>query len=97
MVFKNNMEDIKIFFEKHDIMKEIKEYCELNNISDVDEFSYMCLVTGFNITRYGVSPGDNIKRQNVTESKVEDTKNDSLKEEENIVKKKRKISIKNIG
>ena len=46
------------------IEKEIKEYCELNNINDVQGFITQCILKGFNIFRYGLSPSDNIKRQN---------------------------------
>ena len=46
------------------VEKEIKEYCALNNISDVVGFITQCLVIGFNTFKYGTSPGDNIKREN---------------------------------
>lgn len=44
--------------------KEIKEYCELNNINDVAGFITQCMLKGFNIFKFGMSPGDNINRQN---------------------------------
>ena len=44
--------------------KEIKEYCELNGINDIPGFITQCMLRGFNIFKYGTSPGDNIKRQN---------------------------------
>ena len=44
--------------------KEIKEYCSLNNITDVAGFITQCMLRGFNIFKYGFSPADNIKRQN---------------------------------
>lgn len=44
--------------------KEIKEYCELNNINDIPGFITQCMLRGFNIFKYGVSPSDNIKKQN---------------------------------
>jgi hypothetical protein len=46
------------------IEKEIKEYCDINNIKDVAGFITQCLLTGFNVQKYGVSPSDNIKREN---------------------------------
>ena len=46
------------------IEKDIKEYCIANNINDVSGFITQCMLRGFNIFRYGLSPGDNIKRQN---------------------------------
>ena len=65
------------------LYNEIKEYCNLNGIDDVEAFSYKCLLDGFNIVRYGMSPSDNIKKQNNVSNDVE------------VVKKKRKIIVKN--
>ena len=62
---------------------EIIEYCRLNKIDDISEFCYKCMLNGFNIARYGISPSDNIKRQC-----------DAV-EVEPVVKKKRKIIVKN--
>lgn len=45
--------------------KSIKEYCKLNNIDDIDNFSKKCLQLGFNITKFGVDPKDNINRENL--------------------------------
>jgi hypothetical protein len=38
------------------IEKEINEYCEINNIEDVDKFLIEKLTTGFNIEKYGNAP-----------------------------------------
>lgn len=65
------------------LYNEIKEYCNLNGIDDIEAFSYKCLLDGFNIVRYGMSPSDNIKKQNNVSNDVE------------VVKKKRKIIVKN--
>ena len=65
------------------LYNEIKEYCSLNGIDDVEAFSYKCLLDGFNIVRYGMSPSDNIKKQNNVSNDVK------------VVKKKRKIIVKN--
>lgn len=45
------------------ILKDIKNYCNLNLIDDVDGFINKCLTYGFNIIRYGVSPKDNVRRE----------------------------------
>lgn len=45
--------------------KSIKEYCKLNNIDDVVNFSKRCLQLGFNITKFGINPKDNINRENL--------------------------------
>ena len=38
------------------LYQEIKEYCELNNIEDIDKEINRLLRIGFNIEKYGVSP-----------------------------------------
>ena len=45
--------------------KSIKEYCKLNNIDNIDNFSKKCLQLGFNITKFGTDPKDNINRENL--------------------------------
>lgn len=84
--------------KEKELNEEIEDYCSLNEISDVDEFKYKCLLTGFNIERYGLSPGDNVKRQN-GEIKPKETdaevSGETKTEEPNIVRKKRKITVKN--
>lgn len=79
--------------KKSKLGAEIMEYCELNNINDVSKFTYDCLLSGFNIVRYGNSPIDNIKRQN---GEINDAVNgNTINGESKIIKKKRKITIKN--
>jgi ElaB/YqjD/DUF883 family membrane-anchored ribosome-binding protein len=41
----------KIFNSKN--IKTIEEYCKLNNIVDVDEFTYQCFKQGFDVKKYG--------------------------------------------
>lgn len=38
------------------ILSHIKEYCKMNGIKDVRNFVNKCLLDGFNIMKYGVSP-----------------------------------------
>lgn len=45
--------------------KSIKEYCKLNKINDIDNFCKRCLQLGFNITKFGTDPKDNINRENL--------------------------------
>lgn len=66
--------------------KEIKEYCQLNNINDVAGFITQCMLMGFNTVKYGVSPQDNIKRENnevdtksINKIKKEKTKKEPIK------------------
>lgn len=44
--------------------KAIKSYCELNDIDDINAFANRCALQGFNIIKYGLSPKDNIEREN---------------------------------
>lgn len=84
--------------KEKELNEAIEDYCSLNEISDVDEFKYKCLLTGFNIERYGLSPGDNVKRQNgEIKPKETDTEvsGETKTEEPKIVRKKRKITVKN--
>lgn len=46
------------------LCKAIAEYCEANDIEDVNAFANRCATQGFNIAKYGLSPGDNIEREN---------------------------------
>lgn len=48
---------------KEKILKDIRLYCSINGIDDVEGFMERCLVQGFNIVRFGTSPMDNIARQ----------------------------------
>lgn len=43
--------------------KEITDYCSLNNIEDIRDFSLRCLKQGLNILKFGVSPLDNKERE----------------------------------
>ena len=72
--------------------KEIKEYCQLNNINDVAGFITQCMLMGFNTVKYGVSPKDNIKREN---NEV-DTKSTNKVKKEKTKKEPIKISKRTI-
>lgn len=69
--------------------KEIKEYCQLNNINDVAGFITQCMLMGFNTVKYGVSPQDNINREN---NEVE-TKPTKKVKKESVKVSKRTIKI----
>lgn len=72
--------------------KEIKEYCQLNNINDVAGFITQCMLMGFNTVKYGVSPQDNVKREN---NEV-DTKSTNKVKKEKTKKEPIKISKRTI-
>lgn len=44
--------------------RQIRQYCELNDIEDINAFANRCLSQGFSIIKFGTSPMDNIEREN---------------------------------
>lgn len=58
---------------KPSLCKAIAEYCEANMIEDINAFANRCATQGFNIVKYGLSPGDNIDREN---NGIKDFKNE---------------------
>ena len=60
------------------LLNEIKEYCKTNGIKDHRAFAIRCLEQGFSIVKYGVSPIDNIKRE---ENGIKDNKSSEKKAE----------------
>ena len=56
------MDEINFQIER-DILAKIKTYCELNEISDINGFINKCLLQGFSIVKYGISPSDNSNRE----------------------------------
>ena len=44
--------------------RQIRQYCELNEIEDINAFANRCLSQGFSIIKFGTSPIDNIEREN---------------------------------
>ena len=86
------------------VEKEIKAYCCLNNISDIEGFITQCLVIGFNTFKYGTSPSDNIKRENnlvdtntliITRNKKVEIREEPKPEENKIEIKRKKVKIIN--
>ena len=57
------MDENEIYI-KDKILKELKEYCKLNDIEDVNDFVNKCVIKGFTIAKFGTSPMDNINREN---------------------------------
>lgn len=44
--------------------KQIKEYCSINSIDNIEGFCVECLIKGFSIEKFGNSPLDKIKMEN---------------------------------
>jgi hypothetical protein len=85
-----------------EIITNILEYCKINDIKDSDEIINKCLITGFNILKYGTSPIENMKKANKKkmispekiskeEKDIEIKKEEEPVEEKKIVKRKVKI------
>ena len=73
------------------LCKAIKEYCDLNDIEDINNFANRCATQGFNIVKYGISPADNINREN---NGIKDIKKNEKKQ---INRKKKDIGTENEG
>ena len=43
--------------------KQLRQYCELNEIEEINAFANRCLSQGFNIIKFGTSPKDNVERE----------------------------------
>lgn len=44
--------------------KSIRTYCEMNNIDDINAFANRCAKQGLDIIKFGLSPTDNVNREN---------------------------------
>lgn len=60
--------------------KSIRDYCEANSIEDINAFANRCASQGFSIVKYGVSPIDNINRQNNGIKDIEKNENRKKKD-----------------
>ena len=74
------------------IEKDIIEFCNLNEITDVHDFLKQCLINGYSIAKYGISPKDNLESENKPFKQVSYDKElkDELKEKKNAKTKKAK-------
>lgn len=69
--------------------KQIKEYCSINSIDNIEEFCVECLMKGFSIEKFGNSPLDKIKMENGIDT--EKKEQESVKNEN--IKKIRKVKV----
>lgn len=69
--------------------KQIKEYCSINSINNIEGFCVECLMKGFSIEKFGNSPLDKIKMENGIDA--EKKEQESVKNEN--VKKVRKVKV----
>ena len=73
------------------LYKEIKEYCILNNIENVEKEINRLLKIGFNYEKYGNSPF--YKKQNIEENNIEVVEERVEKQEEIKEKPKKRVRI----
>ena len=73
------------------ISKQINEYCSLNSIDNIEEFSIKCLMKGFSIEKFGNSPLDKIKMETGNREDTEKKEQESVKNEN--IKKIRKVKV----
>lgn len=78
--------DVRGFLEK-----SIKDYCQINNIDDIDSFSKRCLQQGFNIVKFGTSPLDNIQREKNGIFDVEKEKRTHAKNKKSLAEEAREL------
>ena len=69
--------------------KQIKEYCSINSIDNIEGFCVECLMKGFSIEKFGNSPLDKIKMENGID--IEKKEQESVKNEN--IKKIRKVKV----
>ena len=73
------------------LMEEIKQYCELNNIEDLNKEINRLLRIGFNIEKYGTSPFSFVQHEKIKEYIDENPIKENIKKEETPKKKIRII------
>ena len=69
--------------------KQIKEYCSINSIDNIEGFCVECLIKGFSIEKFGNSPLDKIKMENGEDT--EKKEQEAVKSEN--IKKVRKVRV----
>ena len=75
------------------LFQEIKQYCELNNIDDIEKEINRLLRIGFNIERFGNSPFSFLSETKMTEYVKEEPIIEEEKTEKNEEKPKKRIRI----
>ena len=71
--------------------KQIKEYCSINSIDNIEGFCVECLMKGFSIEKFGNSPLDKIKLETGNREDTEKKEQESVKNEN--IKKIRKVKV----
>lgn len=73
---------------KDELYNDILSFCKVNSIDNVEEFSLACLLKGYNIVKYGLSPKDNVKKESEPVSVMND-----IEQKEKVERKGKKVKI----
>lgn len=89
------------------LLKDITQYCNLNEIENIEEEINKYIQIGFNVIRFGTAPFQEYqeevvikkqktvknKKEEISSEKIEDIKEEILQESEEEIKPKKKIRI----
>lgn len=89
------------------LLKDITQYCNLNDIENIEEEINKYIQIGFNVIRFGTAPFQEYqeevvikkqktvknKKEEISSEKTEDIKEEILQESEEEIKPKKKIRI----
>lgn len=89
------------------LLKDITQYCNLNEIENIEEEINKYIQIGFNVIRFGTAPFQEYqeevvikkqktvknKKEEISSEKTEDIKEEILQESEEEIKPKKKIRI----
>lgn len=89
------------------LLKDITQYCNLNEIENIEEEINKYIQIGFNVIRFGTAPFQEYqeevvikkqktvknKKEEIFSEKIEDIKEEILQESEEEIKPKKKIRI----
>lgn len=89
------------------LLKDITQYCNLNEIENIEEEINKYIQIGFNVIRFGTAPFQEYqeevvikkqktvknKKEEISSEKIEDIKEEIIQESEEEIKPKKKIRI----
>lgn len=77
---------------------EIKKFCEVNGVTEYNDFFVSCIRNGFNIAKFGTSPMDNFNKENkpfkIDEINIRQSEKKELAEENQTNGSEQKESVK---
>lgn len=76
--------------------KDIIEFCKINNITDINHFMLTCFRNGYSIAKFGLSPKDNVQKQNKP-LEIEDINDEKTEEKHHLEGNKKQGEDSNKG